>query len=44
VEEYGIHPTNFAIARAMAGDKSDNIEGVAGIGLKTVSKNFPFLS
>lgn len=43
VEEYGIHPTNFALARAMAGDKSDNIEGVAGIGLKTVSKNLPFL-
>jgi 5'-3' exonuclease len=43
VEEYGIHPNNFALARAMAGDKSDNIEGVAGIGLKTVSKNFPFL-
>ena len=43
VEEFGIHPNNFALARAMAGDKSDNINGVAGIGLKTVSKNFPFL-
>jgi 5'-3' exonuclease len=27
----------------MAGDKSDNIEGIGGVGLKTVSKRFPFL-
>ena len=44
LEEYGIHPTNFALARAMVGDKSDNLEGVPGIGLKTVSKRFPFFS
>ena len=43
VEEYGIHPNNFAIARAMAGDKSDNIAGVKGVGLKSVSKYLPFL-
>lgn len=44
VAEYGIHPLNFALARAMAGDKSDNIGGVKGIGLKTVAKCLPFLS
>jgi 5'-3' exonuclease len=44
VDEYGIHPTNFALARSMAGDKSDNIPGIPGIGLKTVSKYLPFLS
>ena len=43
VEEYGIHPTNFVLARAMAGDKSDNLDGVAGVGIKTASKRFPFL-
>ena len=44
VEKYGIHPTNFALARAICGDKSDNLPGVAGIGLKTISKRFSFLS
>lgn len=44
VNEYGIHPINFALARALAGDKSDNIGGVHGIGLKTVAKNLPFLA
>ena len=44
VDEYGIHPNNFAIARSMAGDKSDNIPGVQGVGLKSVKKYLPFLS
>ena len=43
VEQFGIHPLNFALARAMVGDKSDNIEGLKGVGLKTVKKRFPFL-
>ena len=42
IEEYGIHPNNFALARAVVGDKSDNLDGVPGIGLKTVSRRFPF--
>ena len=42
IEEYGIHPNNFALARAVVGDKSDNLVGVAGVGLKTISKRFPF--
>jgi len=42
LKQFDIHPTNFAMARAMAGDKSDNLEGIGGVGLKTVSKRFPF--
>jgi 5'-3' exonuclease len=44
LEEHSIHPCNFALARAMVGDKSDNINGLQGVGLKTVAKAFPFLS
>ena len=43
VDKFDIHPSNFAMARAMAGDKSDNIEGIEGLGLKTIAKRFPFL-
>ena len=42
-ERHGIHPTNFAMARAIAGDKSDNLPGVDGVGLPTVAKRLPFL-
>ena len=44
IEEYGIHPNNFAMARAVVGDKSDNLDGVSGVGLKTISKRFPFFA
>ena len=44
VEKFGIHPTNFALARAIVGDKSDNLDGVPGIGLATVAKRLPFLA
>ena len=44
VENVGIHPTNMALARAIAGDKSDNLKGVGGVGLKTIRKRLPFLS
>ena len=43
LEEYGIHPTNFAMARAMVGDPSDNLAGIRGIGLPTVSKRLTFM-
>ena len=43
VEKFGIHPKNFALARAMVGDRSDNISGIPTIGLPTVAKRFPFL-
>lgn len=42
-EEYGISPENFVVARAIVGDKSDNLAGIPGVGLKTVSKRFSFL-
>lgn len=43
IEKFGIHPNNFALARAMSGDKSDNLPGVGGVGLATVKNRFPFL-
>jgi len=43
LEKFNVHPANFAMARAMEGDKSDNIDGIEGLGLKTVAKRFPFL-
>jgi len=44
IEKFGIHPNNFALARAMVGDRSDNIDGVPKVGLPTVAKRLPFLA
>ena len=44
LEKFGIHPVNFALARSIAGDKSDNLPGVDGVGLATIAKRLPFLS
>ena len=33
--EYGIHPSQFVDMKALMGDSSDNIPGVAGVGKKT---------
>lgn len=41
INEFGIHPNNFALAKALVGDKSDNIHGVKGLGFKTLVKLFP---
>lgn len=44
VEKYGIHPNNWVLARSLTSDdKSDNIKGVKGVGLKTVANRFSFL-
>ena len=43
IEQTGIHPTNMALARAIAGDASDNLPGIKGAGLPTVSKRLNFL-
>ena len=43
INEFKIHPNNFALARAMAGDASDNLPGIKGAGLKTIAKRFPYL-
>jgi len=44
VEEFGIHPHNFVNFRMIDGDKSDNLNGLPGLGLKTIIKNFPILT
>ena len=44
LESYGIHPNNFALARAISGDPSDNLKGVPGVGLGTLKKRFPMLA
>ena len=42
-EEFRVTSTNFAIAKSLCGDPSDNIPGVKGVGFKRVSKLFPQL-
>ena len=44
MDEHGIHPNNFALARAIAGDKSDNLPGIPRVGLKTIKNRFPFMA
>ena len=44
MEEYDIHPENFLMYRMVDGDKSDNIPGIKGIGLKTLIKLYPEIS
>jgi DNA polymerase-1 len=44
LEEYGITSHNLIWYRVLDGDKSDNISGVRGLGLKTIQKKLPFLS
>jgi len=40
-EEYGIESKNLLLYRVLDGDKSDNIPGVYGCGIKTLVKRFP---
>lgn len=42
--DFGIAPENFLYYRILDGDKSDNIPGIPGAGMKTVLKRFPMLS
>ena len=44
VEEFGIHPHNFINFRMIDGDKSDNVEGISGLGVKSIMKAFPMLT
>ena len=44
IEEHGIHPKNFCLARSIAGDKSDNVAGIGGAGLPTIAKRLPMLA
>ena len=43
-EEYGVKPQNLVFYRVIEGDKSDNIEGVRGIGPKTILNKMTFLN
>lgn len=42
-EEFRVQSKHFALAKALCGDKSDNVPGVKGCGFKTVAKLFPML-
>jgi len=44
VDDFGIHPDNFLLYKALVGDTSDNVPGVNGVGDKTAVKLFEFLS
>ena len=43
-EEFGLDSKNYLLYRALTGDKSDNIPGVNGVGLKTMLKQFPLIT
>lgn len=43
-EEFMFHPHNFINFRMIDGDKSDNVEGIPGLGAKTIIKAFPILT
>mgnify|MGYP001213612501 CR=1 FL=1 len=43
LESLGIHPRNMALARAMAGDASDNLPGVSRVGMKTIANKLQFM-
>ena len=40
IEETGYHPKNWLFFKAINGDKSDNVDGIKGIGPKTIAKLF----
>ena len=43
-EEFGLDSKNYLLYRALTGDKSDNIPGVNGVGLKTMLQQFPLMT
>ena len=44
LDEYGITASNYLMYRVLSGDKSDNIPGIPGVGLKSLLKRVPELS
>lgn len=43
MKEFRVKSNNFALAKALCGDPSDNVPGIKGLGFKTVAKLYPFL-
>lgn len=43
-KEFHVSAKNFALAKAICGDGSDNIDGVPGVGYKTLAKRVPSFS
>jgi hypothetical protein len=43
IDEFGVLPENMVYLRAIVGDKSDNIPGIRGLGVKLVPRLFPVL-
>ena len=43
-DDYGFTPNNYLLFRLVEGDKSDNIPGVKGIGIKTIQKDISELT
>ena len=43
LEELKVLPENFNIVKALLGDNSDNIQGIKGLGIKTIISEFPNL-
>jgi 5'-3' exonuclease len=43
INEFHIHPRNFALFKAINGDQSDNIPGIRGFGPSSIQKYFEFL-
>jgi DNA polymerase-1 len=43
-QDFGVYPANFAIARAIVGDPSDNLKGIKGVAFKKLIKLFPFMT
>ena len=43
-KEFGVYPQNVLTCRVIDGDKSDEIPGVRGVGVKTLVKEFPLLA
>lgn len=42
-EQFRVKTTNFAVAKSLCGDVSDNVPGVKGLGFKKAAKLFPIL-
>lgn len=40
IHRYGVHPSNFCLAKSIVGDGSDNIPGVSRVGYKTLVKEY----